>query len=560
MDRRNFIKTTGLSFGALLISERILAYSREISESKLIFPDKVFATLNEQKVELQKNRDNSWEFNNLKVSLKISKKTMDVWVTAPNEILCDITLSWNTGSKLSSTILNDHWERTYGDVSWHKPNTTEIFPWYFMEITKKNEVNGFGVKTGANSFCFWQISDNGISLILDTRSGGNGVELENRNLLAAQIVTHKSNSSSNPFYELRSFLKKMCDKARMPKQPVYGINDWYFSYGNNSEKLIIEHTEMMVPLAEGIENRPFSVIDAGWFQNPENSPNDCCFGDNMSTPDSNFSDMGKLAEKIRKIGMRPGIWTRPLCASLKDSKSLLLPTIKGRDSAKQPILDPTIPENLERVKKYFQLYNEWTYEMVKFDFTTYDIFGKWGFEMLTDRKMAELGWNMYDKSKTNAEIILNLYKTIREAAGDTYIIGCNTISHLSAGLFELNRIGDDTSGNEWERTRKMGVNTLAFRSPQQGIFYAADGDCVGITPNVAWEKNKQWMDLLAKSGTPLFISAQPEATRTEQKAFIKECFALAAKNLPIAEPIDWLENPFPKKWKLNGRMEEYNWD
>ena len=128
--------------------------------------------------------------------------------------------------------------------------------------------------------------------------------------------------------------------------------------------------------------------------------------------------------------------------------------------------------------------------MVKFDFTSFDIFGKWGFEMLKDGAMTAENWNMYDKSKTNAEIVLHLYKTIREAAGEMYIIGCNTFSHLSAGLFELNRVGDDTSGNEWARTKKMGVNTLAFRGIQQGIFYASDGDCVGLTSKVPWAKNK----------------------------------------------------------------------
>src|ERR1035437_4327167 len=108
---------------------------------------------------------------------------------------------------------------------------------------------------------------------------------------------------------------------------------------------------------------------------------------------------------------------------------------------------------------------------------------------------------MRDSSKTNAEIILTMYQAIREATGETYIIGCNTISHLSAGMFELNRVGDDTSGNEWERTRKMGVNTLAFRGVQHGTFYAADCDCVGLTTKVPWAKNKQWMELVAKSGT-----------------------------------------------------------
>ena len=155
---------------------------------------------------------------------------------------------------------------------------------------------------------------------------------------------------------------------------------------------------------------------------------------------------------------------------------------------------------------------------------------------------------------------MNLYKTIREAAGDICSIGCNTFSHLSAGLFEVNRIGDDTSGNEWDRTRKMGVNTLAFRGIQQGTFYAADGDCVGLTKKIPWQKNKQWMELVAKSGTPLFISAQPDATGALQKEVIKKCFESASQNLPIGEPLDWMENAYPEKWKLNGKIEMFEWD
>jgi alpha-galactosidase len=312
-------------------------------------------------------------------------------------------------------------------------------------------------------------------------------------------------------------------------------------------------------MADGLINRPFSVIDAGWFVNPPSMPGDCCWGDKMDEPNAKFGDMGKLAEKMKNIGMRPGIWTRPLCGSYKDPASLMLPMIKGREKDK-PVLDPTLPENLERVRNYFKLYNQWNFEMVKFDFTAFDIFGKWGFEMIKDGSLTAGNWSMHDQSKTNAEIVLNLYKTIREAAGETYIIGCNTFSHLAAGLFELNRIGDDTSGKEWARTKKMGVNTLAFRGIHHGIFYAADGDCVGLTTKVPWEKNKQWMELVAKSSTPLFVSAQPDAIGDEQKKAIKECFRLASQDLPIGEPIDWMGNAYPVKWKLNGKVETFNWD
>ena len=557
MNRKNFIRTTGISLAALLTADNLFA--GEPTKSLINFPDEVTAILNNQNVKLGSKGKQIWSFKDLQVELKKKQDVIVVEIQSPQSILSEITLHWKRPANSTSAIMNDAWERTYGDASWHKPSSSEILPWYFLEFNGKN-TNGFGVKTGASAFCSWQVDNGELALSMDTRNGGNGVLLGDRKLIAAEIVTIKSLPGESSFKTLRRFTKKMCDKPRMPAKPVYGINDWYFTYGKNSEKLIVQLTEMMAPMADGLENRPFSVIDAGWFIASPYSPNDTSgWGDRMDQPNAKFGDMSRVAEKIKKAGMRPGIWTRPLCGSYKDPKSLMLPLIKGREE-NYPILDPSIVENLERIKNYFKLYNTWGYELVKFDYTSDDIFGRWGFEMLKDRSMSTAGWQMHDNTKTNAEIVGNLYKAIREAAEETYIIGCNTFSQLSAGLFELNRIGDDTSGNEWDRTRKMGVNTLAFRGAQQGAFYAVDPDCVGLTTKIPWSKNKQWMELAAKSGTTLFISAQPEATGPEQKSTIKECFRLASENLPLGEPLDWMQNPVPKKWKLNGEIVNFDWD
>jgi alpha-galactosidase len=268
--------------------------------------------------------------------------------------------------------------------------------------------------------------------------------------------------------------------------------------------------------------------------------------------------MKQLAGKIKTLGMRPGIWTRPLWATGNENKKLLAPNFQNDNKDDGQTLDPTIEENIQHIKHMIGLYKEWDFEMVKHDYTTFDIYSKWGFEM--SDKFTESNWHFNDSSKTNAEIILYLYRSIREAAGDMLLIGCNTISHLSAGMFELNRIGDDTSGKEWARTRKMGVNTMGFRMVQHKTFYEVDGDCVGLTTAVPWDKNKQWMQLLAQSSAPLFISTQPEALGAEQKLFIKQCFADASKPQPVGEPLDWLNNPFPAKWKLNEKVVDFNWD
>ncbi|HVV55322.1 MAG TPA: hypothetical protein VHC47_08360, partial [Mucilaginibacter sp.] len=286
-------------------------------------------------------------------------------------------------------------------------------------------------------------------------------------------------------------------------------------------------------------------------------PGDGGFMDDFSKPNDKFGDMSVMAGDIKKLGMRPGLWTRPLCAKHDDPKSLLLPSIPGRSDPKEPILDPTIVENIERVKHNISLYRQWGFELVKHDYTTYDITGKWGFQMKD--AITSPGWSFYDKSRTTAEVINDLYRAIREAAGDMYLIGCNTMSHLSAGVFELNRIGDDTSGKEWSRTKKMGVNTMGFRIVQHNAFYAVDGDCVGLTTDIPWAKNKQWMQLLAQSGAPLFVSPDPKAVGAEQKAFIKQCFTHAASVQPTGEPLDWMQNRWPAKWKLDKQKVDFDW-
>ena len=135
------------------------------------------------------------------------------------------------------------------------------------------------------------------------------------------------------------------------------------------------------------------------------------------------------------------------------------------------------------------------------------------------------GWHFHDRGKTTAEIVLDLYRAIRRGAGDAVLLGCNVIGHLAAGLVEAQRIGDDTSGREWSRTRKMGVNTLAFRMAQHNTFFAADADCVPMTSDIPWSLTRQWLDLVARSGTALFISVDPAAIQAEQRPAIKAALA-----------------------------------
>jgi alpha-galactosidase len=175
------------------------------------------------------------------------------------------------------------------------------------------------------------------------------------------------------------------------------------------------------------------------------------------------------------------------------------------------------------------------------------------------------GWSLHDRSRTNAEVILALYRALRQAAGESVLlIGCNTIGHLGAGIFEAQRTGDDTSGREWERTRRMGVNTIAYRLPQNNTFFAMDPDCVGITPAIPWDLNRQWLHLIASSGAALFVSPDPSAIGNPQRDAIKQAFGLAASGGLTSAPENWFRDSTPESWVISqkgspARSWHYHW-
>jgi alpha-galactosidase len=222
-------------------------------------------------------------------------------------------------------------------------------------------------------------------------------------------------------------------------------------------------------------------------------------------------------------------------------------------------LDPSYPEVLDLVRADLQRFRDWGFELVKHDFSTYDVFGRFGPAM--GSRLTAAGWQLHDPSRTTAEILLAFYREIRAAAEDVVLIGCNTVGHLAAGLVDVQRTGDDTSGRDWERTRKMGVNTLAFRLPQHNRFFTVDADCVPCTPQTPWELNERFLDLVARSGTALFLSIDPLARTKQSDRALRDGIRLALSGGDASgiEPLDWLVNTTPSAWRAGTESIHYDW-
>ncbi len=469
---------------------------------------------------------------------------LEVLVTAETSRIRYVKLRWQKPAPKKAQILGDAWERGYGDLQWMGLSSRRTMPWYFL-VSSEEEIAGYGVMVRPSSMCFWQMDTQGITLVLDVRSGGRGVKLNGRTLPAATVIAMEAAQGMASFEAAQEFCHFMCEDPIFSKTPVYGSNNWYYAYGESSEREIMADTDYILKLTEGTVNPPFMVIDDCWQEHrtPE------YIGGPWKKGNAKFPDMKKLADQLKEKGVRPGIWVRFLLN--------IDPEIPEEWRLKDTgILDPSVPEVLDYIKEDVRrISRTWGYELIKHDFSTYDLFGRWGMEMKPS--VTSDGWCFHNQEKTSAEIVKDLYTAICDAAKetDTIIIGCNTIGHLGAGLMHVNRTGDDTSGLCWERTRQMGINTLAFRLPQHKAFYDVDADCVGIAGDIPWFYNRQWADVIAESGTPLFVSAKPGVLSEEENEELHQIMVKASRQDQHKIPLDWEQNDTPELWGDSGDVE-----
>lgn len=441
-------------------------------------------------------------------------------------------------------ILGDAWERSSGEsIVWKGFVPHEMYPWYFY-TNDGTYLHGYGVKTQANCFAYWQCDPAGITLICDVRNGTRGVQLS-KPLICAEIVCRRGCEGETPFAAAKALCRMMCDKPNLPEMPVYGFNNWYWAYGNTDQKTFIGEAEYLGALTAGNPVRPFMVMDDGWQTFHTKGYN----GGPWLSCNERFSSMEEMAVQVREKGCRPGVWFRPLrTMGHVPEEAIYSSPYKGVGM----VLDPTHPFTLERVAQDVARLADWGYELIKHDFTTLDLFNR---HIEEAHSLA-----FHDQSLTNAQIVKQLYQTIQNYAAGSIIIGCNTIGHLAAGIHQVQRIGDDTSGRSYEWTRRYGIHSM-MRLPQAGIFSQIDPDCAAFTERVSVELNLDFMEAMAISGSTVFASVTPGILTPAHEQRMQEILRIAASIRPdeYAEPVDWHRTHAPAEYVFHGKEYHYDW-
>jgi len=477
----------------------------------------------------------------------------DVYVTSTSEVSV-VRLSWRHRFPEGTLTLNDTWERSYGHLSWQPIGDRRVSPWYFL-AHEGGKTAGYGIETGPGAIGCWEIRPDGYSLVLDLRAGGRPVRLSGRRLHACRLVTASSADGESAWTFGRRFCRLMCPKPQLPKAPVYGYNDWYCAYGKNTATNFLADAAFVVSCAKGCANPPYVVMDDGWQKNSPPVVKESGRGP-WDAAGPNFGmDMPTFCRKIAALGAKPGLWYRPLRAwdELPAVQKLL---------QNPKYLDPTVPDVKARIAEDMRRFRDWGFKLVKIDFLCHDIAEAYASAVDGKDCFIQDAREWRDSSCTTAEVMLDLYRTMKASVGDdVVIIGCNAFNHLAAGVFDLQRTGNDTSGRDWSWTRKNGVNTLAMRSIQDGAFFKIDADCAGLaSPGaIPWELNRQWIELLGRSGTPFFVSWHRDLATTDVRAALSKAFRAAAEDRPTVEPLDWFEKPQPVCWRFADGDTSFSW-
>lgn len=467
-----------------------------------------------------------------------------------------VKIKWFFDTSFMKKVLPDSWGVALANLGWKTLPLERPAEWYFAAFDGEH-THGFGVKTGCNSFCSWTIESDGVTLICDTRNGGECVELT-APLLCAEAVYYKSRDGETPYEACHSFCRMMCEKPKLPGRPIYGFNTWYYTYGNITRSSVMEDARLCARLASAtVEGapRPIMVIDDGWNKNGKREPEYYNGGPFVANDD--FGNMTAVAEDISAIGCDPGIWVRPML--VLDDLCPHIPQECYSENQEFPkigkVLDPTTEGTREYVATLIGGLAQSGYRLIKHDFTCPDLMGK----QFLDPTLTCGGWHWHDRTKTNAQVFKELYTLIQTAANGAHIIGCNIYNHLAAGIHDIVRSGCDTSGEHWHITRDYGVNTLAFRLCQNNAFFMADADCAAFTKHVPTELNMRFAELISMSDSALFISAAPGILTGRDEERLMQMFRRASQHTSGLAPVDWMERMIPEEYICDGEVRRYEW-
>ncbi len=272
------------------------------------------------------------------------------------------------------------------------------------------------------------------------------------------------------------------------------------------------------------------------------------------------SGMKETADKIKALGLTPGIWFMPFAGThndpwFADKQNLFVKKEDGTpyDTAwGGTSLDMTNPQAREYLRGIVQrIAHEWGYTYFKMD-GLYTGIGVKQVYVNSGYKEDNFGdSSLSDPAKTNIEAFRDGLKLVRETAGkNVFFLGCTMTQNMrsfggSIGLVDAMRIGPDNGGN-WKSWSVSPVFGSRYYFLNGRIWYN-DPDPFYLRAGIPLEEART----IASWPT---IAGQLNSSSDWLPNFTPERLDILRRTMPshraTARPVDFFENDPPRLWTV----------
>ncbi len=342
-------------------------------------------------------------------------------------------------------------------------------------------------------------------------------------------------------------------QIRLPPQPTVYCT-WYHA-GASNERDLLKNAKFA---RERLAPFGFSVvqIDDGWQA-----------GAKLNGPRKDFtthradgpypSGMKQTADKLKQLGLTPGIWFMPFAGTWNDpffaDKQSLFATVNGRPFEVNwggTCFDMTNPQTREYVRSVAgRIGRDWGYRYFKLD-------GLWTGTasairyINTGYKDDHLGESaLHDPEVTHIQAYRDGLKIIRAAAGEgVFILGCNVAQNMrtlgaSFGLVDAMRIGPD-NGRKWPEICRGPFSGSNLYFLHSRVWYN-DPDPIYVGDNVPLEQARTLTSWVALTGQ-LNAGSEDYTKLSPERLHLLQCSMPAHGLKP--RPVDLFEETIPRLW------------
>lgn len=327
-------------------------------------------------------------------------------------------------------------------------------------------------------------------------------------------------------------------KARVVVPPV-GWCSWYYYFNRPNEGEIIEN-------ARFLEER--FLDDIRWIQLDDG------YQKSVGDWEENSRFQGglqSLVKSIKSFGFRAGIWTAPFIASQHSELFKDKPDWFVKDDDNQAIiagenplwlgkfyaLDLTHPQVINYIRDLFTRLYSMGFEYFKIDFLHH----------------ATCPGKRQNQAIPRCAAFRRGMTTIREAVGDSYILGCGAPLAPSVGIVDGMRIGTDI-GTVWKYEWGGGVYECAINTLSRAVlhnqWWLNDPDCVLVRQDdseLSQDEVTLWATMVALNGGALMLSDNMREVSEERLNILDKIMPLFEKGAKVQ---DYLVESEPRVFAL----------